>query len=485
MTQTLRKAVVYRRISDDREGREAGVDRQGEDCAALAAQRGMTVVKVYTDDDIGASTRSRKRRPDYEQMIEDARAGRFDVILAYSSSRITRRPRENEDLLELAERHRIEFAYVRSPSFDLNTADGRHVARMLAANDAAESERTSERVQRAFRAIEAAGEWRGGPRPFGFDENGVTMRAEEADLIRHAMADVIAGVSLSAIAHRWNTLGVVTPRGLRFTVTAVRQVLARARNAGLIELKGTVIGPAQWDAIVSEEEWRAVRAVFADPGRCHSPGPEPRWLGSRLYVCGPCGGVMQVGRNRDKRRIYRCCNVGDKTGRRHTLRVADPVDAVVEMLVVERLSRRDAVGLLPVPSGVDTSALRGERARIEILLTELDDDRDSGRITRARWLRRNGELSGRVERIDVELGAVEQVSPLAGLPLGDADAMGRVWFGTRPDRSDGLDLSRRRAVLRDLVTVTIVGQRKGWRPTEPPASLADMGIAVDWLSLDS
>lgn len=481
MSQTPRKAGIYRRISDDREGREAGVERQGDDCRALATQRNLTVVTVYTDDDIGASTRSRKRRPDYEQMIEDARAGRFDVILAYSSSRITRRPRENEDLIELAERHGIEFAYVRSPSFDLNSADGRHVARMLAANDAAEAERTGERVQRAFRQKEAAGEWRGGPRPFGFDEDGVTERVEEAELVKRASLDVIAGTSLATIAAQWNRLEVVTPRGLRFTPIAVRQVLARARNAGLIELGGNIVGPALWDGIVSEEEWRAVRAVFADPRRRKTPGPEPRWLGSGLYVCGPCGGGMLSQRNHDHRRIYRCRHAVDKTGRRHTSRVADPVDTVVEVLLVARLSRPDAVDLVPVPTGVDTSALRAERARIEVLLTELDDDRDAGRVTRARWLRRNEDLTGRLARVDAELGAVERVSPLAGLPLGAPEAMERTWFGTLPDRSDGLDVSRRRGVLRELVTVTVVPKGKGWRPIQPPSSLDDVGITVDWL----
>ena len=83
---------------------------------------GMWSWGVYTDNDIGASTRSRKPRPDYQRMLADARAGRFEVILAYASSRLTRRPREHEDLIELAERHGVAYRYVRSPSVDLNTA---------------------------------------------------------------------------------------------------------------------------------------------------------------------------------------------------------------------------------------------------------------------------------------------------------------------------------------------------------------------------
>jgi site-specific DNA recombinase len=31
-----------------------------------------------------------------------------------------------------------------------------------------------------------------------------------------------------------------------------------------------------------------------------------------------------------------------------------------------------------------------------------------------------------------------------------------IWYGTTPDRSDGLDLGRRRAVLVKLLTVTVL-----------------------------
>src|SRR5262245_55540557 len=145
------RAVRYRRISDDPEGRALGVTDQGDDIDRLAKRLGLTVVGDYVDNDISASTRTTKERPDYDRMLADARAGAFDVIMCYSSSRLTRRPRENEDLIELAQRYGIRYVYVQSPEWDLNTADGREYARMAAVRDAAESERISERVQRAAR----------------------------------------------------------------------------------------------------------------------------------------------------------------------------------------------------------------------------------------------------------------------------------------------------------------------------------------------
>src|SRR5688572_33310973 len=132
------KAAKYRRISDDREGRELGVTRQNEDLDKLAERNGLTIVADYCDNDISASTRSQKRRPEYQRMLVDARAGKFDVILGYSSSRLTRRPRELEEQIDLAEECGTRFLYVASPSFDLNPSAGRTVARGPAAMGAGE-----------------------------------------------------------------------------------------------------------------------------------------------------------------------------------------------------------------------------------------------------------------------------------------------------------------------------------------------------------
>ena len=85
------RAVVYCRISDDREGERLGVERQRQDCLARAQREGWEVVDVFTDNDVGASTRSRKPRPAYRQVIKAAENGEVDVILSYSNSRLTRR----------------------------------------------------------------------------------------------------------------------------------------------------------------------------------------------------------------------------------------------------------------------------------------------------------------------------------------------------------------------------------------------------------
>ncbi|HET9118410.1 MAG TPA: hypothetical protein VFN75_10140 [Pseudonocardiaceae bacterium] len=52
------------------------------------------------------------------------------------------------------------------------------------------------------------------------------------------------------------------------------------------------------------------------------------------------------------------------------------------------------------------------------------------------------------------------------------------WYGTTPDRSDGLDLGRRRAVLSKLLTVTVLPTSKGRRPDGSYFDPA--GIHIEW-----
>ncbi len=69
-------AAIYSRISHDPEGRQAGVERQEQDCRRMAAERGWTVLEpVYRENDTSASTKSKTRRPVFEQLLQYAESG--------------------------------------------------------------------------------------------------------------------------------------------------------------------------------------------------------------------------------------------------------------------------------------------------------------------------------------------------------------------------------------------------------------------------
>lgn len=308
------RAAIYARISRDAEGRELGVQRQEEDCRRKADAEGLSVVSVYVDNDRSASTRSKKPRPEYSRMLADAEAGRFDVILAYSNSRITRRPIEYENLIQLHERTGVSIRTVVSGASDLSTADGRHMARMLAANDAAEPDRTAERVARKHKEKREKGLPVGGPRPFGWREDRLALDPIEAELIRAAIVDVLAGVRPAKIAERWNEEGTTTSVGGPWSGETVKRVLRSPRVAGwrvyqravAIDSSGAPIRAA-WEPIVDDETWRAVVAALRQPerrSRIPRKGGRQRLLTGTIR-CGVCGRPM-YGSKGSRGYAYRC-----------------------------------------------------------------------------------------------------------------------------------------------------------------------------------
>src|SRR4051812_3559629 len=89
--------LIYLRISRDKEGNEAGVERQREDCQELAASvPGGVIVETHCDNDISASTNhdvEHLPRPAYVALL--AHAARLAkshggcMIIAWKTSRLT------------------------------------------------------------------------------------------------------------------------------------------------------------------------------------------------------------------------------------------------------------------------------------------------------------------------------------------------------------------------------------------------------------
>src|SRR4051794_3618805 len=104
------RAAVYLRISSDPEGRKVGVERQKADCLALCEDYGYEVSAghIFMENDTSASTLSNAKRDEFERMTSAARAERIDVIVAFSTSRLTRRPAEWETLFDLHKRHETQ-----------------------------------------------------------------------------------------------------------------------------------------------------------------------------------------------------------------------------------------------------------------------------------------------------------------------------------------------------------------------------------------
>jgi site-specific DNA recombinase len=462
-----RRALIYTRMSRDREGAGLGVERQHEDCAELAVRLGWQIVGHHSDNDLSAY--SGKPRPGYKALLADLDAGHADAVVAWHTDRLHRRPTELEDYISTCERHNVTTHTVKAGPLDLSTPSGRMIARQLGVVARYEVEHAIERAQRAKLQAATAGKWKGGRRPFGYEADGMTVREPEATEVRRATEALLAGMSLHAIARDWNDRGVTTSTGARWKASSVRALLVRPRSAGLMEHRGEVLGPAQWPALVAEETWRAAVAMVSDPSRKTTTGNARRWLGGHLYLCGVCGGGLRATTANDYP-AYRCeDSLEDRS--RHVVRRCSELDAYVRAVLIERLSQPDAADLARPQPSVNISAVQVERLAVQARLDELVDLHGTGDITGQQLQRGTVTLRAKLEALDEQLGAAASMSALDGVTGPGAAEM---W--------PTLPLSRQRAILDTLMTVTVHRTRKGrppgWRAGD--SYFNPDGIEITW-----
>jgi len=124
--------AVYARISKDDDERACGVARQTADCHAIAAVRRWTVAEPYLDNDLSAF-KAQVRRPAFERMLQDLKAGLLDGLVVYDLDRLARQPADLERILSIFDsRPSLRFATVQG-DLDLMSSDGRTMARVLIA----------------------------------------------------------------------------------------------------------------------------------------------------------------------------------------------------------------------------------------------------------------------------------------------------------------------------------------------------------------
>lgn len=443
------RVAVYLRISKDHAGEGLGVERQREDCLNYIARRpDWKIAHIYTDNDVSA-VKQNKPRPQFERMLKAVEAGEIDVILSFHLDRLLRRLSELERVFTICQNAGAHIVTV-ADGVDTSNDGGRLVARILASVAQGEVERKSSRQKRAMRQLAESGKGWGG-RAFGYKTGDTGLAVKEANAIRRAYSQVLAGDTLFSIAQDWNNRGLRTTKGEGnlWRGGTVKLVLVNPRYIGKRAHKGDIVGDAQWPAIIDEETWQAVRSILTDPARIGNTPPDRtrRYLLGGLMTCGECGKKLSVGGN-TARKLYSCKNMGCyKVGR--SLPV---LDKIITDVVKGRLARPDAADLFIQPE-VDIrhlyEELTAKRKKLEQIALDYADDilnRDQARIA-------TNKIETRIDELEREIAQAAKPDGFLDFPTGNVDA----WF-------DALPLERKRALIAMLMDITVSSVGKGWKP---------------------
>jgi DNA invertase Pin-like site-specific DNA recombinase len=142
------RVAIYTRISTG----EQNADMQRTELTEYCNFRKWDVVKIYSDVISG----SKDRRPALDQLMADAKRGKFDVLVVWRFDRFARSTRFLLESLELFNGLGIDFVSLRE-SIDTSTATGKLVFTILGAVAELERQNIRERVIAGQKAAKRRG----------------------------------------------------------------------------------------------------------------------------------------------------------------------------------------------------------------------------------------------------------------------------------------------------------------------------------------
>ncbi len=404
----VQSAGIYCRISVDGAGDALGVKRQEADCRALAERKGWEVAEVYVDNDVGAW--SGKPRPAYRRMLADVKASAIDAVIVYHLDRLTRRPLELEEFFEACDTAGVKDLACVTGDYDLASHDGQFLARILGAVARKESDDKSRRTKRKHLELAQAGSPVGGGRPFGYEDDRVTVRPAEAALVREAGDRILAGDTLRSICTDWSARGVKPVKAAAWTPTSLRRVLTEPRWAGHRSLgrDGDILARDAWPAILDETTHRRLRTILLDSSRASNVNFRARsYLLTGFLHCGKCGTRMVARAMQPKssnadahRRSYVCSSGPNHHGCGGIRIVADPLEDLIVEAILLRLDGpglAQAIRTQQTPPASSATNEGEEIAVVEQRLDELAEMWATGEISRPEWLTARRSLESRLE----------------------------------------------------------------------------------------
>lgn len=349
--------AIYCRVSTEEQSENGySIDEQERLLEEWCKKMGYVIYKCYSDR--GISGKNIKDRPALKELLSDAKAGKFDMVISWKINRLSRKLEDVLKIVNLLEKNNITFKSYSEP-FETDTPAGRMQFQMMALIGEFERGTIAQNVKMGMIAKAKSGNWCGG-RVLGYDlvpnnspeeekkgKNKLKINEKEAEIVRFIFNEYSKGKGYKAITNQINKLGYKTKKGNDFSVGSIRDILTNPVYIGEIrynvrqnwsEKRRRNINPnpirvkGKHEAIIDRELWDKVQLILESkkgkPSRIYD-GEYPL---TGILRCPKCGAGMVISRTTNtladgskKRIAYYCCgnwkNKGTSVCNSNTIRV--------------------------------------------------------------------------------------------------------------------------------------------------------------------
>ena len=145
MNEPERLCGLYMRVSTEDQAKEGfSLPEQKARLEALCTFKNWKIIDYY--EDAGISAKTGNHRPEFDRMIEDAKKGKINTVIALKLDRLTRSIYDWENMLNMSEKYKFDLVCA-NDEINTTNANGKMITRIMMSVSQNEIERTSERTK--------------------------------------------------------------------------------------------------------------------------------------------------------------------------------------------------------------------------------------------------------------------------------------------------------------------------------------------------
>lgn len=360
------RCAIYVRVSTDKEEQKTSLENQRNLFLKYVSERGWTVFDFY----VGIETGTTSKRPVLQRLIADAKAKKFDMILAKELSRLARNGGLSYEIRDVVQNNNLEIITLDNA---INTLERNvHMFGLYAWMYEQESQRISDRVKTTFKLKAQRGEFKGSIPPLGYEvKDGQLFVRNDAtpDIVRRIFRGYLAGKGHDRIARELYEEGIPTPSQIAGKKNAsdlwggstVREILTNPHYVGdLVQCRSTtksvtnknrnykeskdfIVVQDTHEPIITRKDFEVVQQLLESRKRTR-PQSEVHLFTNTAY-CADCGRGMHYKKNV---KGYLCGSYnkhGIKKCTDHLVREADLVSVILQdiRLLVSNLNNEAVI----------------------------------------------------------------------------------------------------------------------------------------------
>ena len=365
----MSKAAIYARKSKATE-KGASVENQINRCKTHLNNMDITDISIYTDDGFSGKNTD---RPAFTQMMNDAKAKKFQVLICYKFDRVSRNVSDFSSLVDELTELGISFISL-SEQFDTSTPIGKAMMNICSVFSQLERETICLRVTDNMYDLAENGYWLGGECPTGYKHKRVSYvnskGAQKSYAILEPIEDELALVhfiydkylelgSLSKLEKFTLTNNIKSKKNKDFSKTTLALILRnpayvkadeqvfnyfkslkintfgnpdgihgvliykrhKGKGGKLHNMDEWIYSISSHEGIIDSEQWLNVQKLLnANKAKAPALGCSNTALLSGLVTCANCNKPMRVAYgnkipNSNDRRYYYMCTLKHNSGK--------------------------------------------------------------------------------------------------------------------------------------------------------------------------